>query len=114
MALSAFSRRFSGYARIDQRQLHVVQRSGARQQVEGLKNKADFLVADARQLVVGHLADQVAVDVVLPARRRIQATDQVHQGRFARPEGPMMATYSPRLISISTPETAWISWSPMT
>src|ERR1035438_631792 len=33
---------------------------------------------------------------------------------FPEPDGPMMATYSPRLISISTPETAWISWSPMT
>src|SRR5581483_458249 len=30
------------------------------------------------------------------------------------PEGPMIATYSPRLISMSTPDTAWISWSPMT
>ncbi len=25
------------------------------------------------------------------------------------PDGPMMATYSPRWISMSTPETAWIS-----
>ena len=62
-----------------------MQRSGAREQVEGLKNEADFLVADARQLVIRHVADQVAVDVVLPAGRRIEAADQVHQGRFARP-----------------------------
>src|SRR5580658_10222030 len=29
------------------------------------------------------------------------------------PDGPMMATYSPRFMVMSTPETAWISWSPM-
>ncbi len=41
-----------GHAGIDQRQLDVVQRGGARQQVEGLEDEADFLVADAGQLVV--------------------------------------------------------------
>ena len=30
------------------------------------------------------------------------------------PEGPMMATYSPRRISMLTPDTALIVWSPMT
>ncbi len=29
------------------------------------------------------------------------------------PEGPMIATYSPRWISNETPRNAWISWSPM-
>ena len=29
------------------------------------------------------------------------------------PDGPMMATYSPRSISIETPRRAWISSSPM-
>ena len=72
------------HAGVDQRQFHIVQRGGARQQVERLENEADFLVADARQLVVGHRADQVAVDVVLALGRRIQAADQVHQRRLAR------------------------------
>ena len=49
---------------VDQRQLHVVQRRGPGQQVEGLKDEADFLVADARQLVVIQLADQLAVQPV--------------------------------------------------
>ena len=35
---------------VDQGQLDVVQRGGAGQQVEGLEDEADFLVADARQL----------------------------------------------------------------
>jgi hypothetical protein len=72
------------HAGIDQGQFDIVQRRGARQQVEGLEHEADFLVADARQFVVRHVADQVAVDVVLPAGRRIQTADQVHQGRLAR------------------------------
>ena len=73
------------HAGVDQRQLDIVQRGGAREQVEGLENEADFLVADARQLVVDHLADQIAVDVVLALGRRVETADQVHQGRFARP-----------------------------
>ena len=70
-------------AGIDQRQLHVVQRRRARQQVEGLKDEPDLLVANARQFIVGHVADEVPVDVILPAGRRIEAAGQVHQGRFA-------------------------------
>ena len=50
-------RSFLRDAGVDQRQLDVVQRGGARQQVERLKDEADLLVADARQLVVVHLAD---------------------------------------------------------
>jgi hypothetical protein len=53
---------------VDQRQFHVVQRGGAGQQVESLKDEADFLVADLRQFVVVHRTDQTAVDVVLALR----------------------------------------------
>ena len=42
------------------RQLDVVQRRGARQQIESLKDEADFLVADVGQLVIVQLADQPA------------------------------------------------------
>jgi len=61
-----------------------VQRGGAGQQVEGLEDEADLLVADARQLVVVHVADQLPVDVVVALGGRIQAADQVHERRFAR------------------------------
>ena len=30
------------------------------------------------------------------------------------PDGPMIATYSPRSISMETPRRAWISSSPIT
>ena len=76
------------HAGVDQRQLHVVQRRGARQQVEGLEDEADLLVADARQLVVVHLADLLAVQEVGALRRRVEAADQVHQRRLARARRP--------------------------
>ncbi len=40
------------HAGVDQRQLDVLQRVGARQQVEGLEDEADLLVADGRELAV--------------------------------------------------------------
>ena len=54
---------------VDERQLDVVQRGGAGQQVEGLEDEADFLVADARQLVVVEFADQLAVEPVVALGR---------------------------------------------
>ena len=68
---------------VDQRQLHVVQRSGARQQVEGLEDEADLTVADARQLIVVQVADAMSVQCVGALAWRIQAADQVHQRRLA-------------------------------
>ena len=61
---------------------------GARQQVEGLEDEADFLVADFGQLVVVHLADADAVQFVVAGGGRVQAADQVHQRGFARAGRP--------------------------
>ena len=72
-----------GQAGVNQWQFHVAQRIGARQQVERLENKADFLVPDPRKLVVVHLTDVDAVQFVSAGSRRVQATDEIHQGRFA-------------------------------
>ena len=52
------------------------------------KTKPISLLRMLRQFVVVHLADQAAVDVVLALRRRIEAADQVHQGRFAGARRP--------------------------
>ncbi len=94
--LSALEPRFARRAAVNQRQFHIVQRGSARQQIEGLKHEPDLLVADPRQLVIGHIADQAAVDVVLALRRSVQTTDQVHQRRFARAgrthDGHVLAT----------------------
>ena len=83
-ALGALDALLGGHAGVNQRQLHVVQRSGAGQQVEGLEDEADFLVADARQFVVIQFADQLAVQPVAALAGRVQAADQVHQRGFAR------------------------------
>ena len=81
--LGARDARGGGGAVVDQRQLDVVQRGGAGQQIEGLEDEADLLVADARQLVVVQLADQLAVEPVLALGGRIEAADQVHQRGLA-------------------------------
>src|SRR3989441_139101 len=72
------------HARVDQRQLHVVERGGARQQVERLEDEPDFLVADARQLVVGEVAHLLAVEPVLARGGSVEAADEVHEGRLPR------------------------------
>ena len=74
---------FGRDAGVDQRQLDVVQRGGAGQQVEGLEDESDFFVADARQFVVVQFADQLAVQPVVALAGRIQAADQVHQRGLA-------------------------------
>ena len=81
-------RSFDGHARVDQRQLDVVQRRRARQQVEGLEDEPDLLVPDPGQLVVVHLADLLAVQQVAALARRVEAADQVHQRGLARPRRP--------------------------
>ena len=70
----------AGDTGVDERQLHVVQRRGSRQQVEGLEDEPDLLVADARQLVVLHLPHLLTVEQVTASAGRVQAPDQVHQG----------------------------------
>ena len=84
--------------RIDQRQLHVVQGGSPRQQVEGLEDKADLPVADAGQLVVVQFADQLAVQPVQPLVGVSRQPIRFISVDFPEPEGPMIATYSLRLM----------------
>ena len=72
-----------GGAVVDEGQLDVVQRGGAGEQVEGLEDEADLLVADAGELVVVELGDVVAVEPVLALGGRVEAADEVHQRGFA-------------------------------
>src|SRR6185369_17180123 len=68
---------------VNQRQLDVVQRRGAREQIERLKYETDFLIANARKLVVVHLRDVLTVEPVFTLTRSIETADQIHQGRLA-------------------------------
>ena len=104
------SRSSLGDARVDERQLDVVEGGGARQQVEGLEDEADLAVADGGQLVVVHLRDDLA-----RAGRSCPRLGVSRQPmRFMRvdlpePDGPITATYSLGAIVKLTPRRAWIS-----
>src|SRR6267378_1878612 len=91
---------------IYKRKLHVSQRVRTRKQIESLKNKTDFLVANFSKLIVVHLADLDAIEFVLTGIRVSRQADVIHHGDFPGAAGPMMATYSPRLISSDTSRSA--------
>ena len=57
-----------------------MKRSCASQKVEGLKDKSDLFVAYAREFVVVHLGDVLAVYPVFAFGWSIQTADQIHQG----------------------------------
>jgi len=69
--------------RVNQRQLAVVQRGGAGEQVECLEHESDFFVPNAGKLVIGQLTDALLIQPVLASGRGIQAADQVHQCGFS-------------------------------
>src|SRR5207245_2768351 len=75
-------------ARVDERHLDVVDRTGARNQVVGLEDEADLSISDPGQLVVGQRRDVVAVEDVAAGGWLIEAADQVHQGALAGARGP--------------------------
>jgi hypothetical protein len=72
-----------GAAVVEQRQLHVIERGRAREQVEALKDESDFLVAHRGKLVLGHPGHVFAVQEILSARRAIKAPEDVHQRGLA-------------------------------
>jgi hypothetical protein len=72
-----------GCAVVDEGQLDVMQGGGAGEQVEGLEDEADLLVADAGELIVVELGDVVTVEPVAALRRRVEAAEEVHQRGFA-------------------------------
>ncbi len=74
---------FAVPCRIEQRQLDVLQRTGARKQVEVLKDEADLAAAHQCQLFLGQRRDIDVLKVVASAGRAIEAAKDVHQGRFA-------------------------------
>jgi hypothetical protein len=84
------------HAGVDQRQLDVVQRRGARQQVERLEDEADVLVADARQLVVVEAGDGRAISQYSPAVGVSRQPIRFMNVDLPEPDGPMIATYSLR------------------
>ena len=79
-------RRPVALARVDQRQLDVALRGGAGQQVERLEDEADLAVADARRAGCrSGRRRRLAVEPVAAAGRGVQAAEDVHHRRLARP-----------------------------
>jgi len=65
------------------RQGHVLQCGEGGDQVEGLEDKPDLLVADARQGAFVQIGDVHAVDEHTPIAGGVQPADQAQEGGFA-------------------------------
>jgi hypothetical protein len=81
-----FCRR-TGDAGIEERQLDLRLRRGARQQVETLKDEADLAVADVSLRAFAELAHLLAANLVAAARGPVEQTDDIHQRALTRPTG---------------------------
>ena len=73
-----------------------MQSRGAGEQIEGLENESNFLVANISQFIVSELAHQLAVQPVLPSVGVSRQPIRFISVDLPEPEGPMMATYSLR------------------
>jgi hypothetical protein len=71
-------------ARVPKRKRHVVDRGGARQEIERLKYEPDELVAERREVGVAHLGDVVAGHPHASGRRRVETTELIHERALAR------------------------------
>src|SRR5207248_9430547 len=72
---------------IQKRELDVLDRRRPGEQIESLEDEANLLVADRRQLVVREPRHVAAVQEIRAGRRPIEAAEDMHQRRFARPGG---------------------------
>ena len=75
-------------ARVEQGQLDVFQRAGARQEIEHLEHEPDLRVPHAGQLVAPEAGDVTAVEPVAAGGRGVEAAEQVHERRLAGAGGP--------------------------
>ena len=68
---------------VQQRQFDVFQRRGAIQEVEVLKNEADFQIPQTSPFRRRHVAHFDTVQVIAARGRSIETTERVHERRFA-------------------------------
>src|SRR5882724_623419 len=68
---------------VEQRQLDVLERARAREQIEHLEDEADLRVAHGGQLVARQARHVLGVEPVAPRRRAVEAAEQVHEGGLA-------------------------------
>ena len=98
-ASSARRRRSAGGTpRVDQRQLDVLERRGARQQVEALEHEADDAVAHLGELDAAEVRDVAAVEAVAGRSMGVSRQPRMFISvDLPEPEEPMIATNSPLL-----------------
>lgn len=86
-AQGAFAAFLAADVGVDHRQLYVLENVEPRQQVERLENETDLLVADAGELVVACLTDIDAVEHDGAGADVVEATEDLHHGRFTTAGG---------------------------
>src|SRR2546423_350864 len=59
---------------IKHRQFDILERRGARKQIEALEDETNFLIANIRQFIASEIRDIGAIEQVSTARRSIEAT----------------------------------------
>ena len=96
----------AGEAAVDERQLHVRERRGARQELERLEDEADLLVAEVGEPSSSSPCTSAPFSRYVPAvgvsrqPRRFMSVD------LPEPDWPTMATNSPRSMAKETPSSA--------
>ena len=73
---------FRRHTCINERKLDVVERGRSREQVEGLEDESDLPISYAGELVLAQVAYFDTVQPIVAIRWRIQAADEVHEGRL--------------------------------
>ncbi len=102
-----------GDAGVNQGQFDIAEGGGAGQEVESLEDEADFAVANFGEFVVIQLADVGAVEVVGAAEQVSRQPSRFIRVDLPEPEGPMMATYSPRSTASEMSRSAWMVSEPI-
>src|SRR5262249_35807099 len=74
-------------SRINCGELHVLQRSCPRQQVEALKHKTNLAIANGSELDLGVLRHIYAVEQIMAARGPVEAAKNVHECRLTAAAG---------------------------
>ena len=72
---------------IKHRQFDVFKGGSAREQIESLKNEADFLVTNVSEFIAAKFGDVDAIQEVCATSRPIQAAENIHQSGFSGTAG---------------------------
>src|SRR5262249_14303179 len=97
---------------VEQRQRDVLERAGAREEVEALEHEADALAADLRKLGLGPIGDVDALEQIAPPVGRSRQPRMFIRVDLPDPDAPIRARNSPSSTRRSTPASACTSTSP--